>query len=358
MHVFERICGLGVDPACASGREHGDHIAFPRAGSVEFRDSKVDALFYRSGRVEPHIDADRLDGSFPGEGRDLLDGRARPDEVTTFDSQRVPRDERVGTAAALWLAWLLDARLGAFVHNRERRVQRAHRRIQHEALNDANNDQRGERDANRHRDGPGREAIDLADDHAGKTSHETCDHEQDRRHQHGDHEDDAPLPSRRAVHAHQLANVFLPRAPEKEKQRQEHDRGAEKHPPGDPLHADTRLRPNDPAYRCRQGTTEPVADRRRDPTDRALQEHRPRKQRRRQGQTEEHQRSREPSEAQPPRKYPPQPVAHPPTRRPFLSTGRRSIFCTIAVLEHSRAASGFESSTGFGIGTRFRTVLR
>ena len=72
-------------------------------------------------------------------------------------------------------------------------------------------------------------------DHAREPTDEPRDDEQQRGDDDADDEDHAPLPRGQRLHAHEVADVVLPRSTEHEEQRHEHDGRAEQHPPRDPL---------------------------------------------------------------------------------------------------------------------------
>ena len=267
VHVLEGICGLGVDPAGARRREDRDDIARPRVGAVELRDREVDSLRERVGRVETDVHADRLLGRRPLNSEISFRVGPEPMKSRPFVRRACPTARASRAAAAFGLGRLHDPGLGAVVDDRVRGVQRVQRGVEQETLDAADDKNDREHDAHGHRHHTRREPVDEPDGDAGEPADDARDHEQQHRNQHRDDEDRAPLPRGLRIHAHQVADVFLPRSAEYEEQRHEQHARAEEDPPRDALELAPGLRSDDVADTRRQRAAQAVADHGGDATD-------------------------------------------------------------------------------------------
>src|SRR6185503_446568 len=132
----------------AGRREHADDLARPRVGAVELLQRKFYAVVERVGGLEADVDADRL---FSRSAVELLDLLARGSElladtgeVAALYAERAPFHQRRGTPAAFGLRRLGDARLGPFVDDRVRGVERVEGGVEQEALDRADDDDQRE----------------------------------------------------------------------------------------------------------------------------------------------------------------------------------------------------------------------
>ena len=115
-------------------------------------------------------------------------------------------------------------------------------RVEHEALDHTRDEHDREDHADRDRHARGAKRSMNRATHACEAADEAGDDEDDRGDDHAGDEDRSPLPRGQRLHAHQAADVFLPRSTEHDEQRREHDGRRQQHPPCDPLDLATRLR--------------------------------------------------------------------------------------------------------------------
>ena len=200
VHVLERRGRAFVDPARPGRREHRDDLARPRVGAVELLEREVDPLLQRVGRLEAHVDPDRLLRRLAVEFLDLLSVgpifspipvKSRPCTPSVFhgtsDAGLPLRSGWVGCVTPGSVPSLID---------RVRGVQRVERGVEQEALDQADDDHDRHHDTDRHRTARGaNRSMNRMTTRANPRTRREIE-QQDRRDHDGQDQDHDPVPQR------------------------------------------------------------------------------------------------------------------------------------------------------------------
>ena len=277
--VLQRVRGCGVDPPGTGGGRHHQDGPREAAGPFEVVDGEPGPDLDVRGRVETGVGADRGLRRAARDRRDLGGGRAARDVRAAVAAERVPADERTGSAGAQGRVRCPHAGLGVLVLQREHVVGEAHGPVDDHAVDHQDgaddDDGTGHHVRGARADPAPQPAVEMAVEPAQAARGGDERHEG----QYGGHRQHEERGERGVLcHTHQVADPVLPVAAEDDRDGQ---RDGRRHGEQGP-----RRRPRCPGVavghgppRGRREHAEPVADGGVDPADQALHEPAARQQR-------------------------------------------------------------------------------